>query len=94
MNKYSEHEKLKKIQAQSQACGEFLDWLQDEKELVLCRRPEGVREEEDEDQLEEYLPAPVSKVLLLAEFFSIDQKKIDEEKEQMLEEQRKLNRGK
>jgi hypothetical protein len=84
MSDYPEHEKLKKIQERSQACGEFLEWLQDEKNLVLCHRPDFETEEDEEDQEGEYFPAPISKMRLLAEFFDIDLDKLEDEKQAIL----------
>lgn len=68
MSEYPEHEKLAKIQDESQVIGEFLDWCADAKGVVLTRNG----------------PAITWNSGLLAEFFSIDQAKIDAEKEQML----------
>lgn len=66
---YPEHEKLKAISAQSQACGEFLDWLS-MKGWTLHSSKRGrffnvTRE--------------------LAEFFKINERKLEAEKQQMLE---------
>lgn len=36
--RYPEHEKLQAVHPQSQACGEFVDWLRDEAKIVLARR--------------------------------------------------------
>ena len=36
MSKYPEHEKLEQVKEQSQACGEFLDWLLSEKRFQVC----------------------------------------------------------
>jgi hypothetical protein len=76
MNEYPEHEKLKAVKDRSQAIGEFLEWLQEEKGLSICKWS---------DEEREYLLAYVSTQALLAEFFKIDRKKLEEEKEGMLE---------
>ena len=80
-NEYLEHEKLQKIQEQSQLCGEFLEWLSGQG-YVLARW--------GEDDLLYSVRAPRDK--LLAEFFEIDLDKLEQEKQQLLEEQRQLNR--
>ena len=77
---YPEHEKLAKIKDQSQAIGEFLEWLNFEKKMWLG--------EYDRDTL---IPARYDTVRLLAEFFDINQKLLEEEKREMLEELRKHN---
>jgi hypothetical protein len=78
---YPEHDKLHKIQDQSQACGEFIDWLESQG-LHLCEAdPESGR----------YWPTHRPLRGLLADFFGIDQRKIDAEKEQMIAAMRALN---
>ena len=74
---YPEHEKLAKIQDKTQIVGEFLDWLVNEKGMVLADWQEGLIE----DRL-----APVNPSIqdLIAEFFQIDQNKLEAEKRQML----------
>lgn len=72
---YPEHEKLKAISEQSNACGRFHDWLQ-EKGYVLA-------EYASRNTL---YPAQVRLTALLAEFFEIDEAKIEEEKREMLRE--------
>lgn len=91
---YPEHEKLKKVKDQSQACGDFLEWLQDTKGIVLAKRHEHVEGCEPNrlgygvacgmtpGDLE---PCPVTVRKLLAEFFSIDEDKLEQEKQDMLE---------
>ena len=99
---YPEHEKLQNVKVQSHACGEFLDWLRDEKKLVLSSyhqhdencgrisRTLGGQEFGDEcglakdEIVADYTPIPD----LLAEYFEIDQRKVEEEKRQMLRELR------
>lgn len=78
--RYLEHEKLRAIVDKSQAIGEFVEWLEYEKQIHLC-------EYVDRDLFH----TRTSMRDLLAEFFGIDQKKIDAEKDAMLEQQRKLN---
>lgn len=74
---YPEHEKLKGIKVESQAQGEFLDWLMG-KGYVIARygnHPSG-------DQF--LLDAGVSIETLLAEYYGIDLIKLEAEKRQML----------
>lgn len=74
---YPEHEKLKAISDKSQAIGEFLDWLPSQgialHDLNQCNF--------GQDKFE---PVRQSIHELLAEYFQIDQKLIDQEKEAML----------
>lgn len=80
--KYPEHEKLKLVKDKSQVIGEFLvEWLPSQN-LTICEFTAG-----------DYFPAMRSTEQLLADFFGIDRKKLEEEKRQMLEEQRCLNRS-
>lgn len=97
MSQYPEHDKLSAIKDFSQKIGEFLEWLKYEKRLTLCR----VHEEHDsscyneEDDLDcglregDYFPVYVRDTDLLAEFFDIDQNRLENEKRAMLEECRK-----
>ena len=78
--KYSEHEKLKEIQDQSQIIGEFLEWLGYEHEYFICEKL---------GQLQEWYPISQNHQKLLAQFFDIDLDKLEQEKRQMLEELRK-----
>lgn len=82
--KTPEHDKLLQIKEKSQACGEFLDWLTNERGYVLAKY-----HEHDEDcprrcDDEHLRPAHPRIVDLLAEFFHIDMGKIEQEKQQML----------
>jgi len=76
MTEYPEHEKLKKISDKSQAIGEFVDWLRYEKNIQLAQWRNGT----------DMMPARALIRDLLAEFFDIDQDKIEEEKRAMLDE--------
>lgn len=90
--KYPEHEKLSKVKEQSQKCGEFLDWLHER--YVLGQHHKHVAEcYEDDDGEDVNICAMSTSILyvasanttkLLAEFFEIDEKKLEEEKLAML----------
>lgn len=88
---YPEHEKLRAVAEQSQKCGEFFEWL-GEKRYTLATyhrhdaecgsRADGWRKcgmTEDHPY-----PAQVNIRSLLAEFFQIDEAKLEEEKLAML----------
>jgi hypothetical protein len=85
MSEYPEHEKLDIIKDKSQVIGEFLEWLENEKEHYIC-----YYEDNDPDEHDGYYPINEDNDDLLAEFFNIDRKKLEEEKDKMLEEMRKL----
>lgn len=139
MTDYPEHEKLRRISDQSQAIGEFLDWLTHERGVELqefrvwyewvppanSRWPElygprtpvrltgytwwppGGRERPDvayepESSMEQRLyghfrrhegwfHVRASIRDLLADYFDIDQNRLEDEKRQMLDAQRRLN---
>lgn len=78
---YPEHEKLKKVQKESQVCGELLDWLQNEKGIVLCKYNDS------DYAMPVYMPIQD----ILGEFFGIDQNKLEKEKVAMLDAIRKQN---
>lgn len=82
--KLPEHEKLKAIQPKSQAIGEFLEWA-GEQGMALASYGD---ERGDRETL---FHVSRSKENLLAEFFEIDLKKLEAEKEAILAEQRTLN---
>lgn len=86
---YPEHDKLRAVKSKSQACGDFLKWLQDYKGYELAARHEH-NEECDRGrrgcQLADSLEAVHVRVeTLLATYFEIDLKKLEEEKLAMLE---------
>jgi len=84
---YPEHAKLHAVALRSQTCGEFLEWLTEEKNLFVCRIDgENVRGPN-------YVPVSLSPTRLLAEFFEIDQDKIGAEKDAMVAELRAMNEG-
>ncbi len=78
---YPEHDKLKLIQEDSQKIGEFIEWLNEN----------GYRICELDNHNDVYYPTmkrlPTG---ILEQYFNIDGKKLEQEKMEMLEEQRKL----
>jgi hypothetical protein len=97
--KYPEHEKLHAITDKSQAIGEFVDWLDAEKSIVLARRHEHGDDCRSEEgflmcgySTNDLIPAGVRIQTLLAEFFGIDEEKIEREKREMLAEIRSAER--
>lgn len=100
-DRYPEHEKLRAVKDKSQSIGEFIEWLPSQN-LMLARKvcPHGYWPmetcEESKycrrgEEREHLWPAPEQINTLLARFFSIDQTALDEEKDRMLEEIRKVN---
>jgi hypothetical protein len=83
MSEYPECEKLKSVQPQSQIIGEFLEWLENTKKVNLCQWADGVMGEG-------YYGFHYNIELLLAEFFNIDLKKV-EERRSIIELHRKMN---
>lgn len=75
-----ELDKMTACRAQSQAQGEFLDWLMKEKEIVLAK---WSNDSESDQNLYE---CPVSIEALLAEFHGIDLNKVEKERRAILEE--------
>jgi hypothetical protein len=81
MSDYPEHDKQTKVVEQTQAAGEFIEWLES-KGIFLAHHVDGHN-----------FPQPVYTQLLelLAEWAGIDLKKIEAEKRQMLAAIRKAN---
>lgn len=87
MSEYPEHEKLHAISDKSQIIGEFLEWLGNAyvggTSIVLARY---------HPSYDEVLqPCPYNTEELLASFFEINLDKIEEEKQEMLDELRAKN---
>lgn len=80
-NQYPEHEKLSAIRDKTQICGEFLEWLREEKEARLCVV----------NEYDEYIPLYTRVEDLLAEFFEIDLNILQKEKDKMYKELQKCN---
>lgn len=95
-DKYPEHEKLKLISAESQAIGEFLEWLdfgglEDFGCVELAHYPLFTREDGSEDRSDYLQWIALPKTRILATYFDIDQEKIEAEKRAMLESLEKAN---
>jgi len=88
MATYPEHQKLYPISNKSQAIGEFVDWLAQEKKILLGEWGTCLDEFCQEDSMH---PVNTNIRDLLAEYFGIDQDKIEEEKQLMLKTIREAN---
>lgn len=77
---YPEHDKLTLVKERSQEIGQFLEWMQDEKEWVICEREPTYRQS--------YYPVGLNMNQLLAEYFEINLDVLEKEKLSMLEELR------
>ncbi len=94
---YPEHDKLQKVRDNSQEIGCFLEWLNSTKQIHLAKWVDV--EYTDEDRFgrpkkiirNELCVQPTDINAILAEYFNIDLKKLEEEKRAMLDEIRKLN---
>lgn len=82
MSEYPQHEKLKELGDAVHTLGNFLEWL-DEQRLYIC----AADEDHDGDQVLE--PTYLPKSTIVARFFKIDEKALEEEKRTMLEALRK-----
>jgi len=98
-SEYPEHEKLRAVVGKSQTIGDFLEWLEDEKRWFLAAAgvPPALEEPEDRrpdivdafSSIVEQVRSEIVRVHytipdLLAEFFGIDQGKLEAEKLAML----------
>lgn len=82
---YPELAKMKSVQAETRTLSQFVDWLE-ENNMRICVRTKGsgAYAPPYESTSERYEQ-------LFARFFEIDLDKVEQERQQMLEEQRKLN---
>jgi hypothetical protein len=80
---WAECERMSAVRDKSQACGEFLDWLREDKEVVLATRNEH-------GALHQWMFPGHER--LLAEFFGIDMNKVEEERVRGLERLRKAHK--
>lgn len=81
MSDYPEHDKLTAIQEESQTIGEFLDTCG----YALCEIKGGLTKDR-------FIPVRKPITDILAEYFCIDQQKIEAEKRAMLESMRDISR--
>jgi hypothetical protein len=83
-----ECEKMRAVQGQSQVVGAFLDWLSSVKRVHLM-----VDFESDETDMNGPVQVPIRESIeeLLAEYFEIDLKKVEKEKQALLEYIRQQN---
>jgi hypothetical protein len=85
-DRWPEHDKQQQVSWLSQYVGDFLDWLTNERQLHICRL---VNTNEGNPRWEhwEYVDEPMTLRRineLLGEYFGVDQKVIDAEKDEML----------
>ena len=91
-NKYPEGEKLHAVSEELQKLGFFLEWLQ--QRYTLCKfyiQDDLTDEEREWDVPEGYYPDRKSIQTILADYFEIDMKKVEEERKQILKELRDGN---
>lgn len=83
-SQYPEHEKLQALDGQNQCLGEFLEWLSNQGYVICVCRTQRI------DDV--YMPAykPISR--WLAEYFGIDEVKLENEKRAMIDELRRRNK--
>ncbi|OEV13291.1 hypothetical protein [Streptomyces nanshensis] len=88
-SRYPEHDKLTKVKETSQAVYRFLEAV-GEKDIQLMRTvPDHICPMEPDDSESVHIPVSGQQLKeLLAEHFGIDLKKLDAEKEQMLDDLR------
>jgi len=84
-----ESDKMLKVQKQSQTIGEFLEWMQGEKNITFAQyhtHDDECRKIEGGCGLPEHWPAPINTNTekLLAEFFGIDLKEVEKENRAIL----------
>lgn len=96
MSEYPEHEKLSGVQVESQAIGQFIDWLQDEKGVFLA--VEATHKEENisgigNHEVTETVPYRFRIDEVLAEYFGIDLRVLESERRAMLVEIRMAREG-
>jgi hypothetical protein len=76
--KYPECERLKAVSGESQAIGNFIEWLGEERMFIVkYEKVEGYRDEQA-------LPVTKSIEQMLADYFDIDLKKVEKERRAIL----------
>lgn len=87
---YPEHQKLQAIKDKSQAIGEFLDWLTSVKNYRIAKWIKYNEEDPESDSTLQPACYPIER--LLAEYFGINQNKLEQEKRAMLDTIREMNK--
>lgn len=87
MSDYPEHDKLKALNGDNEKIGVFLEWLRS-KGYTICAMNEA------EDWVPAYWIEPEMKGIqgVIASYFGIDRDKLEDEKSQMLDMLRALNK--
>jgi len=95
MSDYPEHDKLALVKDETQAAGEFIEWLGNQGVFLAKRymfdKNDQCTENDAEERYTRCLPVSKNLVSLLAEWAGIDQNKIEAEKRQMLASLRAAN---
>lgn len=78
-----ECEKLSAVAEKSNSIGEFLDWLREERNLVICEWYDG--ENPKDLSPAAYYQTQISIETLLAEYLEIDLNKVEQERMALLE---------
>lgn len=81
MSEFPEHERLKAVEDEALVISQFLEWLQ--RKYEICN-PTPLRGR--------HFPAYIKNEEVMADYFDIDLKVIADEKDQMVEEMRKMNK--
>lgn len=101
-SKYPEHDKLKALAGKNTVVANFLDWL-DEQGFVLCtqdlpswfRNMKEARQHHERQTMgeppKELNEVSFPKSWFIAQFFGIDETKFSQEKDQMVEEFRRIH---
>lgn len=80
--KYPEHAKMEKVDTESHAIGQFIEWL----------HGQGIYFAKYDDDSEDFVPEYRSIEKWLADYFEIDLNKVEAEKRQMLDEIREYQK--
>jgi hypothetical protein len=94
MPQYPEHDKLHNVQSKSQAIGDFLTWLLDDQKALIAESHEHSEGCYDcgkqicETSKGQLVPMFISVKAWLAQYFDVDEQKLEEEKRLMLDELR------
>ena len=81
----TELEKIQDVSKESQACGDFLEWLCSSKGYVIARQITYEEEEEDDLEEDELTPVHLNMEGMLAEFYKIDLVQAEKERCELLE---------